>query len=472
MKKYLTQVNIILIIIFGSVLTYFNKGFRVDDALIYYRYIENFINGNGLVYNLGEKFNALTSPLYVYFSIILSLITNEVESTQLVFNGLLLIFTSIIIVFIFKSLNLEYAGFVFSLLIITSKYFYFVFGMETNLFVFFSILSIYFYFRKNFFALSISGSLLLMTRGEGIFLLIVLFYFIYKEDKSRIEIKYLLPFLLGFIVIIAINYFYYDQVFPHTLTAKIAQGKSGLWGPYSFFLGADYLKIMFNNQSFYIIFLIISLIIGFAFSFHKRIIIILCSYGLLITFFYTALNIPNYHWYYSPVFLAFYALISFGILKLISSINFKTDKIRSIIILLILIYTGITHLEIARLLRNEKPHVNYTFIGEWFRNNTPPETTIGAVEIGHIGWYSKRYIIDILGLTNKFNADFIGNKEFDKWFDYYKPDYIIIHDPVWGHEQSVPKLIEKGYYVEIEPFYISGIKILKATDKIKINNSR
>lgn len=470
MRKHLTAINIVLVIILGAIVTYLNKGFRVDDALIYYRYIENFINGDGLVYNIGEKFNALTSPLYIYISIGISSITREIVISQLVFNGVLLTGSAILAVLVFKKLGQEYEGFVFSLILITSKYFYFVFGMETNMFIFFTMLSIYFYVNKQMFALSISCTLLLMTRGEGIFLIAVLLYYILREDRNKLKFFYLTPFVVGFVSLITVNYLYYNQVFPHTLTAKIAQGKSGLWGPNSFLLGAEYLRIMFNSQSFYILFIIISLMIGITFSYKKRIIIILCTYGLLITLFYTALNIPNYHWYYSPIFLAFYAVISFGITKLFSLINFSSFKIRSALIVIIFIYAGITHLEIVRLLRNERPNVNYTFIGEWFRYNTPPETKIAAVEIGHIGWYSKRYIIDILGLTNPFNADFVGKREFDKWFEFYKPDYIIIHEPHWAHEQSVPKLIDQGFYEEVQPFYLQGIKILKATDKIKLRD--
>jgi arabinofuranosyltransferase len=434
MTKYLTTINIFLIVAFGCIISYLSRNFHVDDALIYYRYVENFINGDGLVYNIGERFNALTSPLYIYFSILVSYFTGEVMFTQTILNGALLIASSITSVFIFKKLELPAVGFVFSLLLISSKYFYFVFGMETNLFIFLTLLTMYFYINKKIFALSISSVLLLLTRGEGIFLLLILLYFIFKEERKSIKVYYALPFIIGFGLLVSINYFYYGQIFPHTLTAKIAQGKSGLWGSNSFFLGVEYLKIMFNSQAFYILFLFTSAMIGLTISYKKRIVIILYLYSFFITIFYTALNVPNYHWYYSPLFLVFYLFVSFGVVKIIDMIKFNTIKLKltSIFIILMLVYAGITHLEIARLLRNEKPHANYTFIGEWFRNNTPADTKIAAVEIGHIGWYSKRYIIDILGLTNPFNADFIGKRQFDKWFEFYKPDYIIIHEPNWG----------------------------------------
>ena len=45
------------------------RGHELDDALIYARYIQNLISGNGFVYNAGEAVNGLTSPLFAYLSL-------------------------------------------------------------------------------------------------------------------------------------------------------------------------------------------------------------------------------------------------------------------------------------------------------------------------------------------------------------------------------------------------------------------
>ena len=42
------------------------QDFQLDDALIYLRYIKNFQEGYGLVYNPGERFNGLTSPFFTF----------------------------------------------------------------------------------------------------------------------------------------------------------------------------------------------------------------------------------------------------------------------------------------------------------------------------------------------------------------------------------------------------------------------
>ena len=57
---------------------YLDRFFELDDALIYHRFVQNAIDGHGLVYNPGERYNALTSPLYTALS--LGLTVEDVQS--------------------------------------------------------------------------------------------------------------------------------------------------------------------------------------------------------------------------------------------------------------------------------------------------------------------------------------------------------------------------------------------------------
>ncbi|NOS85137.1 MAG: hypothetical protein HOP31_08340, partial [Ignavibacteria bacterium] len=195
-----------------------NRNFRLDDALIYYRYIENFINGYGLVYNIGERFNAISSPLYIYVSLIASLITREVEVTQLILNSIFIISAGISLAYLFYYLNKPTLAFLSSMIFISSKYFYMTFGLESNLFVLLSVLCIVFYLKKNLWLLSVLSGLLILTRGEGLFLVLILWSIVYYEERKFSVIKYL--FVIAVIVSAnqIFNYIYYDSFMPHTLT--------------------------------------------------------------------------------------------------------------------------------------------------------------------------------------------------------------------------------------------------------------
>ena len=463
LNNKLFKVNVLIIIVLACVITFLNRNFSLDDALIYQRYLKNFIDGNGLVYNLGEKFNGLTSPLYIYICMIVSGITREIATSLLIVNCLLLISSAVILAIILYNMEQPVVGFICSIVLVSSKYFYLVFGMESNLFVLMSLCCIYFYFKKNLTFLSIFSAGLILTRGEGIFLLLLLFFLIMKENKKAVKIKYFVIFILILCANYIFNLYYYGSFFPQTLSAKIAQGSSGLWGRFGFLTGASVLfGISFNNQAFYIIIVSIFAFIGFAKHYREKFLLILFAYVILITFFYLALHIPNYHWYYSIHMLTLFILVSYGAYDVFIYISKNTVNaiLKYSLLAVIFVYPIGTQVQMFILLQKEAPHKEYEMIGEWLRDNTPADSKIAAVEIGHLGWYSDRYVIDILGLVNPMNAEFIGQRKFSKWFDYYKPDYVVVHDPYWPHEQGIPELVEKGYFSEDKRFSMKGYKLL------------
>lgn len=453
----------------GALITYLNKNFRLDDALIYYRYIENFINGNGLVYNIGERFNAISSPLYIYISILVSSVTREVEITQWVLNGIFIISAGIALAYLFYSLNKPTLAFLSSLIFISTKFFYTTFGLETNLFILISMLCIIFYYKKNYLLLSVLSGLLILTRGEGLFLVLILWSLIYYENRKNVKINYII--IVAVIVLSShlFNYYYYSSFFQHTLTAKISQGKSGYWGVgYSFILNYNFLfRMAFNNQPFYVLYVMILFLTGFANHIKDKLSLILFTYSIFITIFHISLNIQNYHWYYSIHFLNLVVFVSYGILDIKDFIGSKFNKplIRNIILGFIFIYPVLTQVELFQLLHREGPIDGYKAAGEWLRESTPDNIKVACVEIGHIGWYSKRYTVDMLGLVNPALADYVGTRQTDKWYEIYKPEYILVHDPIAGTEVFAQKFIENGTYA-IEPSFIfKGYKIYKKSGK-------
>lgn len=465
MTKQFKNINYFFVIIFGIIITYLNKDFRLDDALIYYRYIENFINGYGLVYNIGERFNAISSPLYIYISLVFSTLTREVEMTQLILNGLLIISAGISLAYLFYLLDKPQIAFISSLLFVTTKFFYTTFGLETNLFVLLSILCIIFYFKYNFFLLSVFSSLLILTRGEGVFLIIILWGFVFKENRKDIRLNYILISIVILLISFFFNYFYYGHFLAQTLTAKMSHARSGLWGDgYSFIFNFNFLfRMAFNYQPYFFLLSFGLALLGFIEHIKDKILMILAFYAVGITLFHTVLDIQNYHWYYAIHFLLFVVLISYGISIIVNSIKsrFRNSFVFYLLISLIFIYPVLTQIELVRLLSREKPMEGYKIAGEWLLNNTPENSSIACVEIGHVGWYSKRKIIDIVGLVNKDITDNLANQRFDSWYELYKPTYLLLHDPPVGAELKAQKFVDNGTYVIDSDFKFPKYKIFK-----------
>ncbi|MFH1632540.1 MAG: hypothetical protein ABIG63_00815, partial [Chloroflexota bacterium] len=85
----------------------------------------------------------------------------------------------------------------------------------------------------------------------------------------------------------------------------------------------------------------------------------------------------------------------------------------------------------------------YRAVGEWLDANTPPDASVGALEVGIIGYYSHRSMVDFAGLIQPEVATQIGTdttyEDTAVWaVKQYRPDYLIIH------AETFPRL-EDGY---------------------------
>ncbi|NOS86756.1 MAG: hypothetical protein HOP31_16610 [Ignavibacteria bacterium] len=248
----------------------------------------------------------------------------------------------------------------------------------------------------------------------------------------------------------------------------MSQGKSGYWGDsYSFILNYNFLfRMAFNNQPYFVLYIILFFLVGFTNHIRDRISLLLFSYSLLIALFHISLNIQNYHWYYAIHFLTTVVFVSYGIIDVVQYFKSKITRssLRTIVIVLIFAYPVLTQIELFRLLQREGPIDGYKAAGEWLRENTPPDVKVAAVEIGHIGWYSKRYTVDMLGLVNPGLAENVGRREIDMWFNTYKPEYILVHKPLRGTENFAQKFIENGTYIEVSSFNFKDFRLYKISN--------
>jgi len=447
------------------------KDYTSDDALIYYRYIQNCLDGKGLVYNVGERFNGLTSPLYTYLSLGTAALFQNILYTQIGLGALFLFLTSVMLIPLLKDDLPSPLLIVLPPLLASSVFFYKTFGLETMLFLFLTVLALLLYIKQKYFLLSVISTLLLLTRGESIFLLFTLLFFHFRDRRGTLSFKLLFvpAGILGIHFIFM--YLYYGSFLPHTLTAKIAQGKSGCWGRFAFLHHSQFFFEWYFGQSFWLISLLAATAVMGLYSIAKsRLIMIMTIFLTLYCMFYIVLNIPDYFWYYGYLFLMLYIFFVLGMKTLYRIFAaMKNSKLRKTgygIITAVFMFVFLKQLTISHAnLNNAHGQTEYITIGKWIETNTEPNAKIACIEIGHIGWYSKRYIIDILGLVNPYNAEFIGKRKFDEWLKYYTPDYILVWVPLRPHERSVKKLLAAKQYTVFHEFDFSGWKfqLLKKT---------
>ncbi|MBF0550236.1 MAG: hypothetical protein HQK60_06850 [Deltaproteobacteria bacterium] len=445
------------------VATYWFRNFTLDDALIYHRYIQNALEGKGLVYNQGEKFNGLTSPLYSYITLLISWLVNDVTRSQVWLSGACLFATCLVLARLFRQ-NVIVAM-TLPLLVATSRYFYTTFGLETTWFLFLTVLAIQQYEKNKYGLLGVVCSCLLLTRGESVFLVLVLTarHFLERRPFPRIRL-----FIIPGLILAAhytFTYWYYGKLLPSTLAAKVYQGKSGLWGDWPCFMHVAYLgEWVFDNCSILMVGVIGISLVGLVSGIRNRTLVTLLVFTLAWTGFYICLNIPNYHWYYSVNFLLLYTGVAFGLdffWRLFSpaarKIGFPIHQVG--LGLMIVLLVGAQFLMIYTHGGRHGGVWHYMVIGRWIEQRTAVNSSVACVEIGHIGWYSKRKIIDILGLVNPHNARLIGERKFGHWLKYYRPDYILTHNPPWPAEQGMPQLVAAGLYTPDNRFDFPGFSL-------------
>ena len=83
--RLLAKVWVIPPTIIVGILTWQWRNLQLDDSLIYLRYAGNFLAGQCLVYNPGELFNGLTSPLH---TLTLTLVASALGHPQVAPLGL------------------------------------------------------------------------------------------------------------------------------------------------------------------------------------------------------------------------------------------------------------------------------------------------------------------------------------------------------------------------------------------------
>ena len=95
-------------------------------------------------------------------------------------------------------------------------------------------------------------------------------------------------------------------------------------------------------------------------------------------------------------------------------------------------------------------HNGYYLIARWLRENTPPDATVAATEVGILGYYAERRIIDFLGLVTPGVAGRVPDAgHIDHVMRQYRPDYVIGNQPQQGHDANFLQYADRAYDVKL-----------------------
>lgn len=469
-----------------------NKSY--DDAYITFRYARNIALGYGFVYNIGEHFLGTTTPLFTLLLAELKILF-PVDAIPVIAQWLTGVSLFVLATFTYllgRDDGKPIAGMVSALLVLFNPVFVLVWGGEAIFFLALISVAVYFYFRERELIAAIFIGLAFLTRGEGILLGFVVFaHYLVKHRK--------LPFraIFAFFGVVTpwmvYSFITFNTFFPSTLQAKIAQMNSGLWSPF-LLTTLDMLRsYVIGSQNFpdvtpqygYLIIVIFAFVGGISLLVRPKWLWWVISIWIgLYSLGYALLDVPFYHWYSVPLLYGGIVLAGLGGQLIYDSFRERVNikyNVMSFIIFLFIMYIPLSLGVHAVWNYTTQPisHIQqlYTNTGLWLQKNTPETASVGYFEIGFIGYYSKRRMIDPAGLVNFGTAERVAKRDFKWSYLQYKPDYLIINPVRWygrlGSIEDEPWFYrayqEVGTIAE-EEYFDAPIVIYKKINNLAIPN--
>ncbi|MDZ4712021.1 MAG: hypothetical protein SGI89_06805 [bacterium] len=432
------------------------SSFPLDDPWIHLTFAKNLAQYFSFSYFKTEMVTAgSTSPLYTIILSVFFLIYNN-EMIISYFLGVL--FFVLASVSFYNLCKYEFdKEIIFALLctgiFIIDKWMNFIAlsGMETTMFIFILILCAYFYRTRKAIPLAIGLGLLMWTRPDSVaFIAAVLIDYLlvraYSRDNLRLILftdKELKQIALTFILITGL-YFLFNFILSGSILPNTYQAKLTYYAP-EFRSRYDFLKFevwdYFKYAHYYVI------MIGFLFSLGKLIydlinknynqntIYIVFILALVLIYW---LKLPYAHRfgrYLMPIIPFFILVGTIGFRDMARIINkYTTNALfaKSVFYILIGItyFMGIKIYDETRELYSQQCRYIYdrqVKAAQWIKKNTKEGDIIATHDVGAIGFYSDRKIVDVAGLVTPELITKINDQNYVEYMTQYLREKGVTH---------------------------------------------
>jgi arabinofuranosyltransferase len=402
-------IQIAVLIIFCAVFIWqaVSYSFTQDDAFISFRYVRNFLDGNGLVFNTGEKVEGYTN---LFFIIMMSLLGRFGLDIVVASKVIGVISGTAIIILSFSWIrrmsdvpNETIIPLTIPFLLITNGSFAYwtISGMETTLFSVMILYGLYLAANKNMLYLPVLA-VATLTRPEGalVFLIALIFHFYYKNLRLINTLRHMILFAVLIIPQIIFRLAYYNDILPNPFYAKTG------WSLEYLKSGLEYLWLFCRQYGLYGGLFLIPIWASKYFSQSLRLIftstIVYTLYIVLI-----GGDVLHCQRFFIPIVPLLYMLLLLSMIHLFHNltifriIDYKQPLIAIIILFGIFSFAS-PRAGIDAFLIAERGLVNkMTNIAFILRQHGSQEKLIACSTVGALGYFGNAHIIDMLGLTDR-----------------------------------------------------------------------
>ncbi len=441
----------------------------VDDAYISFRYAQNLIAGQGLVFNPGERVEGYTNFLWTILLAFFMRLGFDPSPAAIVL-GALFTLASVGLVYVFCrviSLRDSAVPIIAMLCLAADGSFalWAVSGMETSMFAFLILaaITLYVWEWKNDKPGFLSGAVLglaAMTRPEGLLVLMVI---VFHQALARLVLQRRLvtaadvarvgTFMAMYLPFFLWRYYYYGFLLPNTFYAKVTVRDSGA----QYQRGLRHLGTFAGLRMGWLTALLVLIpVVKRKLSFWLTLLLALVAiYAGYIVFVGGDWSVGRF---FAPILPAAYILVASGAVEAYESlVRYARRVSESASLVVALRGAGLVVLALAQLalfnfssLEGEHELFVVHFqaaratharvaMGKWLRDSVPADTFIAVDAAGQIPYHSGLRTLDMFGVNDVHTAHLEvedmgegvpGHEKFD--FDYImwrRPDLIIASAP-------------------------------------------
>ncbi len=377
--------------------------FTQDDAYISYRYVANFLNGDGLVYNVGERIEGYTNFGWVIYLIMWGALGASYiaasKITGFILGAGIIVLTYLMARLIFtKGNKLLLLLPVYLVSINQSLAYWSSAGLETAAFAFLVMLSLYLYLKRSW-GLIAALVLAVWVRPEGALLtgLLIITEAVVERRSPLFSLRCAVAAFLLSLPFAVFKLAYYGSIFPNPFYAKTG------WNVGQLASGLEYAGRFFSHYGFYGAGLILPLIFIKRLSPAAKAVwwfaVLYVAYIVLI-----GGDVLKVHRFFMPIFGMMAITTSLGLWLLVRKLSQKTRQ-------MVLFLTAISLLSLTYLLPGafvKQYHVleraltrRMSFLATEMKKADASNFSVALPTIGIFGYELLGHeVIDMLGLTD------------------------------------------------------------------------
>jgi 4-amino-4-deoxy-L-arabinose transferase-like glycosyltransferase len=417
------------------------EGFPLDDSWIHQTYARNLAERGEWAFVPGEPSAASTSPLYTVLLSIGYLLNLPYSIWTHGLGAIALGITALLMMRLIRWQfpNLSYAPIVGGLFTLTTWHFVWAAasGMETIIFSMFTVLLIYLAWRElhepdtstiaRGIMFGICSALTTLTRPEGVLLVAIIgliFLIIQPQGSFRHVVVYGIVSLLTFLIIISpyllLNYQLTGGILPNTATAKFQQHAILLQLPYLTRIQSLLIPILAGGQ-----FLLIPGTLIYVWMIRhkatpKQAVLWLLPviWGIALIGLYAA-RLPAGYQHGRYVIPALPSIVLVGTLGTLYAIQtFKYSLLprvvsRALLASALLASIAFTVALAPSIYRTDVSIINEEMVAsaKWIDDNIPQDDLLAIHDIGAVGYFTPRPMLDIAGLVSPEVAPIVDDDE-------------------------------------------------------------